>query len=168
MDDSHGGVHVAQFGFGYWQCLTIKMESRMRFLNAVLVSSSLFLSGMTQAASPVPEPKAGPSLAAIEKSFVVMPGKFAELNLTMSKNSEVRVAFEATDEVEWNIHSHKDKKTLIHKNGLSKGSQEFFKAEADGVFSYLWKNNLKTPVTLKVTLHLDKGSSVHSWHGDAP
>lgn len=138
----------------------------MRIFNVILLSSTLWIATMAYSLSPTSEAKGQQSLP-IEKSFVVMPGKFAELNLTMSKNSEVNVMFEANDELEWNIHSHKDKQTLIHKNGLTKKSQESFKAGSDGVFSYLWKNNLKAPTVLKVTLNLDKDSAVHSWHGEA-
>ncbi len=138
----------------------------MKILNALLFSSTLWLANMAYSLPPPSDTKPLQNLP-VEKSLVVMPGKFAELNLTMSKNSEVNVTFEANEELEWNVHSHKDNKTLIHKNGYTKKSQESFKAESDGVFSYLWKNNLKAPATLKVTLNLDKDSTIHSWHGDA-
>ncbi len=102
---------------------------------------------------------------ATERNFEVAPGKFAELNMTLSKGATVRVGFSSVARaVTWNVHSHAHGGgTHIHDEGSSKDGTIEFTAPDDGVFSVLWKNDAEAATPLNVAVELGEGASVHSW-----
>lgn len=110
-------------------------------------------------AKPATKPT-GPVGAAIEKSVVVAPGKFAEANLHLDEHAIVEATYDATDVLQWDVHSHPGKEAVIHERGEGTGGTIRFTAPKAGVYSILWQNDNASGVKLNVTL---RGGKLESW-----
>lgn len=102
--------------------------------------------------------------SAITRSFTVPPGELVELNLRCEPGATVSVDYEAGAALSWNVHSHEAGRTIIHREGRDSSGSLPFTAEAAGVYSYMWKNDTTADASLTVSVTLEPGSSVHSWH----
>lgn len=118
---------------------------------------------------------AGPRASASDESkpapqdiftaVVIEPGKFAEINLEMTKGAAVTVEFMSTGApVVWNVHSHVGEQAVIHAEGSSASDAVRFVAERDGAFSYMWQNKGTGPMRLDVKLRADGSVKLHSTH----
>jgi hypothetical protein len=98
-------------------------------------------------------------------TFEVAPGKFAEANFRMGKDSTVTVTFaKGSGELAWDVHSHDHSGgTNIHDKGAGGAGSVSFTAPEDGVFSVLWRNEGASATPLEVSVELGDGASLHSW-----
>ncbi len=111
------------------------------------------------AAAPTPTPL---------EDVVLLPGKFAEINLEMAAGSTTDVTFQAAGgPLEWNVHSHDGDKVAIHAEGSAADGKVRFAAPRAGFYSYLWKNSGSTPVRLTARLAAQGTVRVQSIHPPA-
>lgn len=109
--------------------------------------------------------EAEPAVAAWTKTWTVAPGDMAEINLELAAGDTMAAKF-ASDggTLKWNVHSHEGDKAVIHAQGDdAKGAPGHTAAKA-GMYSFLWKNAGKKPVTLTIELELGGSAKVHSTH----
>lgn len=108
---------------------------------------------------------AEPAVAAWTKTWTVAPGDMAEINLELAAGDTMAARFTSEGgTLEWNVHSHEGDKAVIHAQGDdAKGAPNHTAAKA-GVYSFLWKNTGKKPVTLSIELELGGSAKVHSTH----
>lgn len=98
-------------------------------------------------------------------ALVIEPGEFAEMNLQMLDGAAVTVEFAGTGApIGWNVHSHAGEQTIVHAEGGTAADTVRFVADHDGVFSYLWQNKGRAPLTLDVKLRAEGAVTLHSTH----
>lgn len=98
-------------------------------------------------------------------ALVIEPEKFAEINLQMAKGAAVTVDFSSAGAaIGWNVHSHASERTVVHAEGSTAADTVRFVADRDGVFSYLWQNKGRSPLTLDVKLQAEGSVTLHSTH----
>lgn len=118
-----------------------------------------------EAAGDDPPAKAEPAVAAWTKTWTVAPGDMAEINLELAAGDTMAAKFTSEGgTLKWNVHSHEGEKAVIHAQGDdAKGAPGHTAAKA-GMYSFLWKNAGKKPVTLTIELELGGSAKVHSTH----
>lgn len=99
------------------------------------------------------------------RDMVVQPGKFAEVNVRMAAKATVSAQFNADAPLAWDTHSHPAGKTTYHSKGNGASGKLAITADKQDVYSFLWKNEGKKPVKLRVELDLPRGTEVDSWVG---
>jgi hypothetical protein len=101
----------------------------------------------------------------VERSFVVQPGDFAEVNLVMPGGSDVAVRWTTVGGgLDWDIHSHPpDAGLYFYMTGTSAGSRVPFHSPADAIYSYLWQNDTRSAVSLTVAVELGANVTIYSW-----
>lgn len=102
----------------------------------------------------------------VMRNFAIAPGKFAELNVTMAAGSRAVAKFRGDGIVAWDVHSHPAAGVRIHDSGEAPSGEVELVAEADGGYSFLWKNTGNAPVELVVSVELGPGVTVDSWVPD--
>lgn len=109
--------------------------------------------------------KAEPAVAAWTKTWTVAPGDMAEINLELAAGDTMAAKFTSEGgTLKWNVHSHEGEKAVIHAQGDdAKGAPGHTAAKA-GMYSFLWKNAGKKPVTLTIELELGGTAKLHSTH----
>ena len=103
-----------------------------------------------------------------QRSFEVLPGKFAELNAVFEQGATITAEFSGGDETTaWDVHSHTHEGgTTIHDDGTGGAGTITFVAPRVGAFSILWNNEGSAPIPLQVSVTLGTGSRIHSWVPD--
>lgn len=87
--------------------------------------------------------------------FVVLPGKFAELCGRVKAGEEISWQFDATHEMNFNIHYHAVDKKVVEPVSLSKVQQTngSITASSDEDYCWMWTNTSKSqPARLEVKL----------------
>jgi hypothetical protein len=128
-------------------------------LHAATIVSLVLLSAVTACPKPASKPT-GPVGAPVDKQVVVPPGKFVEANLHLEAGAIVDATYDATDLVQWNVHSHPGKDPVTHEQGEGTAGTIRFTAPKTGAYSILWQNDNSSAIKLSVTL---KGGRLESW-----
>ena len=79
------------------------------------------------------------------------------MNLSFRAASKARAKYKASSALAWNVHSHPAGGMIEHQKGTSAEGEIAFEAPSEGVFSFMWKNEGQSPVTLEVSLSGDGG-----------
>ena len=132
---------------------------RLRAAAAHAAFALVLLAAVAGCPKPAAKPT-GPIGAPVEKAFVVAPGKFAEANVHLDAGAIVDATYDATDLIQWNVHSHPGKDPVTHEQGEGTAGTIRFTAPKKGSYSILWQNDNSSAVKLTVTL---KGGRLESW-----
>jgi hypothetical protein len=106
---------------------------------------------------------APPSAASSDKPLsltrieTIAPGKAVEVNLSFRSASKARATFKASGPVAWNVHSHPASGLVEHQKGTTATGEIAFEPPSPGVYSFMWKNDGATPVTLEINVSSDPG-----------
>jgi hypothetical protein len=118
-----------------------------------------------EAKSEDPPAKPEPAVAAWTKTWTVAPGDMAEINLELAAGDTMAAKFTSDGgTLKWNVHSHEGDKAVIHAQGNDAKGEPGHTAAKAGMYSFLWKNAGKKPVTLTIELELGGSAKVHSTH----
>jgi hypothetical protein len=98
-------------------------------------------------------------------TWTVAPGDMAEINLELAAGDTMVAKF-ASDggTLKWNVHSHEGDNAVMHAQGDDAEGAPGHTAAKAGMYSFMWTNAGKTPVTLTIELELGGSAKVHSTH----
>lgn len=106
-----------------------------------------------------PAPAASDTPLSITRNETIAPGKAIEINLSFAAAAQASATFKASAPVAWNVHSHPSGGMVEHQKGTSASGALTFQPTDAGVYSFLWKNDGDTPVTIEVAVRADRGVS---------
>ncbi len=91
----------------------------------------------------------------ITRTETIAPGKAVEVNLSFRAPVKARATFKASGAVAWNVHSHPAGGLVEHQKGSSANGEIAFEPSTAGVYSFMWKNEGTTPVTIDIAVSSD-------------
>jgi hypothetical protein len=100
----------------------------------------------------------------LERSVVLEPGAFLELNALFPAGAHLDATFVSDGPLDWNIHSHPPEGLKIHRSGRSSHDGVHFIPPAAGTYSLMFQNERSLqPVRLHLEVQLHGAAKVLSW-----